>query len=67
MASLPTTGTVVLTLDDGTFERQAGFPSGDAYFLNRMTPPAYPATLKAIRIYVGERGGLLPGDVFTLL
>ena len=67
VAALPTTGTVVLTLDDGTFERQAGFPSGDVHVLNRMTPPAYPATLKAIRVYVGERGGLFPGGVFGLL
>ncbi|MCC6536231.1 MAG: choice-of-anchor D domain-containing protein [Bryobacterales bacterium] len=67
IASLPTTGTVVLSLDDGTFERHAGFASGDGYFLNRMTPPAYPATLKAIRIYIGERSSLFPGDVFGLL
>ena len=66
VASLPTTGTVVLQIDDGTFERQAGFPAGDGFFLSRLTPPAYPATLKAIRVYFGERS-LGPGDGFGLL
>ena len=66
VAALPTTGTVVLQIDDGTFERQAGFASGDAFFLSRLKPPAYPATLKAIRIYLGERS-LQPGEGFGLL
>jgi hypothetical protein len=66
VASLLATGTVVLRLDDGTFERQAGFPGGDGFFLSRLKPSAYPATLKAIRIYFGERS-LEPGEGFGLL
>ncbi len=66
VASLPTTGTVVLQIDDGTFERQAGFASGDGFFLSRLKPPAYPATLKAIRIYLGERS-LQAGEAFGLI
>jgi hypothetical protein len=66
IASLPVTGTVVLSIDDGTFERYAGFASGDSYFLSRLKPPAYPATLKAIRIYFGEKS-LDAGEAFGLL
>ena len=66
VASLPISGTVVLQLDDGVFERYAGFTSGDGFFLNRLKPSAYPATLKAIRIYFGERS-LEPGENFGLL
>ena len=66
VASLPTTGIVVLQIDDNTFERYAGFASGDAAFLTRLKPPAYPATLKAIRVYFGERS-LNAGEGFGLL
>ena len=45
-------GPVELKVDDGTFETGWGFTQGAPYgtFVNRLTPPGYPATLKSVRI-----------------
>ena len=59
--------TLVLQVDDNTFERSIALSEGgDSYFINRLTPPSYPATLKSVRIYFSNQG-LSPGDSFTLL
>jgi uncharacterized protein (TIGR03437 family) len=59
--------TLVIQIDDGTFERNVTIPdASELQFVNRLTPPRYPATLKAVQIYFPE-GGLIPGDTFTLL
>ena len=59
--------TLVLQIDDGTFERTVTIPdTTELHFINRITPPRYPATLKAIRIYFPVEG-LVTGDTFTLL
>ena len=43
--------TVVLLVDDGSYEANVGFSTGGtAYFVNRLTPPSYPATLRAVQI-----------------
>ncbi|MBK5291362.1 MAG: choice-of-anchor D domain-containing protein [Acidobacteriia bacterium] len=57
----------VLQVDDGTFEDSASYPGGDAYFLNRLTPPRYPATLRAVQIYFPVKDGLPLGDAYTVL
>ncbi|MBI4891252.1 MAG: hypothetical protein HY821_11560 [Acidobacteria bacterium] len=45
-------GDLTLTVDDGTAEASAGFATTtQALFLQQLTPPVFPATLKAIRIY----------------
>jgi hypothetical protein len=44
-------GPRVLQIDDGTFERTMGAPGADIFFVNRLTPDRYPATLRAVRIY----------------
>jgi len=46
------TGGTVLSIDDGTYENVIGFPQGGvtAYFVNRLTPARYPATLRAVQI-----------------
>jgi len=53
-----TTGprTVVLSVDDGTYESSIGQPSGNVnfYFANRLTPPSYPATLTRIQVFFGN-------------
>ena len=73
--TVPVTGTGVLTgaqtlvlqIDDGTFERTVSIPDAtEAHWINRLTPPRYPATLKAIRIYFPSEG-MVVGDTFTLL
>jgi len=67
-----TSGTVVLKLDDGVFETTLQPPEGaqDLFMVNRLTPPAYPATLNKVQIYfhangdgpgVNRRVGLLTG------
>lgn len=63
-------GSVELKVDDGTFEGSAGFKDGAslAHYLNRLTPPAYPATLTAIRLYFNDRQGQAdPNTVINLL
>lgn len=54
-------GAVELKVDDGGYEAKVGYVTGGAYtfFVNRLTPPAYPATLKTVRIsFHSNSGGL---------
>jgi hypothetical protein len=53
---------VVLQVDGGTFNRVVGFSQGmsTAVFVNRLTPPSYPATLKNVQIYFANRANGLP-------
>ena len=55
-----------LQIDDGTYERSIGAPGGDVYFLNRLTPSRYPATLKTVRVFFSQEG-LPPGEGITVL
>ncbi|MEZ5404145.1 MAG: choice-of-anchor D domain-containing protein [Bryobacteraceae bacterium] len=68
--TIPLAGTVLtpklLRADDGTFEKYYEQIVEDAFFLNRLRPASYPATLRAIRIYVGV-DTLRPGTQVTLL
>ncbi|MBI4905402.1 MAG: choice-of-anchor D domain-containing protein [Acidobacteria bacterium] len=59
---------VVLSVDDGSFESVIGFPQGGntGYFVNRLTPPRYPATLRAVQIYFSA-GELPAGTTFNVL
>ena len=48
---------VVLQIDDGGFERYFSVARGtDGYYVNRITPASYPATLKAVQLYFGIDG-----------
>ncbi len=52
---------VELAVDDGVFERAIGYDKGgvQGYFVTRLTPAAYPATLNKVRIYFhNKQGGL---------
>src|SRR5271157_1690643 len=63
VAQVGATGTdVVLAVDGGTFARTLGFNQGlpHVYFVNRLTPSSYPATLKNVQIYFGNRSNGLP-------
>jgi hypothetical protein len=43
-------------VDGGTFNNSIGFPgAANAVFVNRLTPPSYPATLTGLQIYFGNR------------
>jgi hypothetical protein len=57
-----TSNTVTLAVDGGSFTNGVGFAKGSpiAVFVNRLTPPSYPATLTAIEIYFGARSNGLP-------
>jgi hypothetical protein len=62
--------TVVLKVDDGTFESSVSCTGAGVvcYFVNRLTPPRYPATLKDVQIFfLDAEDALRPGDGFTLL
>jgi len=50
-ASLPDSS-ALLRVDDGTFELSTGFSQGgiQGYFVNRLTPASYPATLRKVLI-----------------
>lgn len=61
-------GTVVereLALDDGTMDR-AGRVSREAWVMNRITPPRYPAVLKKLRIYIPP-DSIQRGEQITIL
>ncbi|MBI4877807.1 MAG: choice-of-anchor D domain-containing protein, partial [Acidobacteria bacterium] len=70
------TGSQELKLDDGVFEAALQPPEGasDLHMVNRLTPPAYPATLTQVTIYFhdredgpakGESVGILAGAATT--
>src|SRR5581483_8385201 len=61
---------VLLQVDGGTFSGAVGYPSGvnTAVFVNRLTPPSYPATLNTIQIYFGNRSnGLAANSPISLI
>lgn len=63
-------GDVLLKLDGGTFESAIGIPDGAPVivFVNRLTPPSYPATLKNVQIYFANRSSGLPiGSAITII
>src|SRR4029450_124228 len=63
-------GTMTLSVDDGGFEQVIGITGGApaVYFLNRLTPPSYPATLKSVQImFMNLANGLRPGDAIRVL
>jgi hypothetical protein len=73
---IPVTGTayapgnVELRVDDGTFERTMSVPGmyATVYYLNRLTPPAYPATIRTVRIYFSDKADALePRTPITVL
>ncbi len=47
----------VLQVDGGAFDSEVGFPNGTptAYFVNRLTPPSYPATIKSVQVFFSTR------------
>jgi hypothetical protein len=51
-APTSSTQTVTLSVDGGSFNQLSGFPDGaaTAYFVNRLTPPSYPVTLRTVQI-----------------
>jgi hypothetical protein len=51
-----------LTVDGNVFATGIGLPGGavDNYFVNRLTPPAYPATLRKVQVVFGNGAGSLP-------
>ena len=52
-AGSSTSTDVVLKIDGGNFDAEVGYPNGaaTAYFVNRLTPPSYPATIKSVQIF----------------
>ncbi|MFN7935933.1 MAG: choice-of-anchor D domain-containing protein [Bryobacteraceae bacterium] len=64
------TRTVTLQVDDGTFETGIGLTGGapSITFVNRLTPAAYPATIRRVEIYFGADADELPiGHPVTVL
>ncbi len=59
----------VLLVDDSVYEQSAGFPNGTAtaYFMNRLTPATYPATLKSVQIAWLPESGLSATQPVTIL
>jgi hypothetical protein len=57
------------SVDDGSFELLVGLRQpGTIYFINRLQPPSYPATLSQLKIYfAGGNSNLSPGAAITLL
>jgi hypothetical protein len=69
----PATGgsvSATLSVDDSVFEQVVGTASGApaVYFLNRLTPAAYPATLKSVQImFMNLPNTLKTGDAIRVL
>jgi hypothetical protein len=60
----------VLQVDGGSFASAVGYSAGASrvWFVNRLTPPSYPATLKAVQIYFGDRkDGLRAGAAINVV
>jgi uncharacterized protein (TIGR03437 family) len=60
--------TTILQVDSGTYDTTVGFPSGNvtAYFVNRLTPPSYPSTLRSVQIVV-PASQIPTGTAITIL
>jgi hypothetical protein len=60
---------IVLSVDDGTFERTVGYPNwnAEAFWVNRLTPAQYPAQLTRIRIYFPAEGDIAPNTQINLV
>jgi subtilisin-like proprotein convertase family protein len=56
---------VVLSVDDGTSNGNLGATTGDNYYVNRLTPANYPATLNSVQIFFGN--ALPVGTSFSVL
>jgi hypothetical protein len=57
-----------LSIDDATFEAPVGFTSaGTIYFINRLRPLSYPATLSQLQVYFASQCNLTPGAAITVL
>src|SRR2546429_9991171 len=56
-AGSSTSTDVVLKIDGGNFDAEVGYPNGaaTAYFVNRLTPPSYPATIKSVQVFFSTR------------
>ena len=64
-----TTSTQLL-VDNGGYDNTVGFNQGvaTAYFVNRLTPPRYPATLRSVQIGFADEANTLPaGAGITIL
>ncbi|MEO6037431.1 MAG: choice-of-anchor D domain-containing protein [Saprospiraceae bacterium] len=62
--------TATLSVDDGSYEITGGVGAGApaVYFLNRLTPARYPATLKTVQIlFPNEATALKAGDPIRVL
>jgi hypothetical protein len=62
--------TYQLVADSGSFDQLSGFPDGTAtaWFVNRLTPPSYPATLRSVQIaFLNQSNGLKVGDSITVV
>jgi hypothetical protein len=69
-AVAPAPRDVLLKGDSGVFDVVVGFPSGGvtAYFVTRLTPPSYPATLRDVQIFFSRRSdGLQPDEPIQVL
>ncbi|HMV85973.1 MAG TPA: BACON domain-containing carbohydrate-binding protein [Blastocatellia bacterium] len=57
-----------LAVDDGSFEEAIGVAAGVSfYYVNRLTPTKYPATLSAVAIYFRSDAGVRVGDQLTVV
>jgi hypothetical protein len=66
----PAVETRVLSVDDGSFEISGGAAAGAPaiYFVNRVTPPSYPATLRNVQImFLNHANALKTGDAIRVL
>jgi hypothetical protein len=63
-----TSGSTILSVDKGSFEQTLGFPDGGAtgHFVNRLTPPSYPATLRSVLVLFPQ-GELPAGTPVSIL
>ncbi len=54
---VPAAGPLTLQVDNGTAITGIGYPNGEptAMFVNRLTPPKYPAVLQSVQIYFRDR------------
>ncbi len=53
----PAAGPLTLQVDGGVASQSFGYGGGaaQAYFVNRLTPPKYPAVLQSVQIYFSDR------------
>jgi hypothetical protein len=63
----PCGNTLTLQVDDGSLEAAVPVGTGTNFYVNRLTPVAYPATLNSVQLRMDQFQGVTPGTAISIV